>query len=84
MFEASRQRDVRDAFQGVESEAVGRFAQTGQLDISIGRDPDIVGELAKKMKFREVCDPTESSYRKRFVQMSINEIEHPAKALGVR
>ena len=83
MLEARRQRDVGDGFQGVESETVRRSAQTGQLNISVGRDPDIVRELTKKMEFREVCDSTESGYRQRLVKVPINEIEHPAEALGV-
>ena len=84
MLEPRRQRNVGDGFQGVKSETVGRSAQAGQLNISVGRDADIVRELTKKMEFREVCDPTESGYGQRLVQVPINEIEHPAEALSIR
>jgi len=83
MLEACRQRDVGDGLKGIESETVRRSAQTGQLNISAGRDPDIVRELTEKMEFREVCNATQSGYRQRLIQMPINEIEHPAEALGV-
>ena len=83
IFKTCVQRDIRNPFERCEYKPVRCTLEPHQLDIAYGADAAVIGELAVKMKFREVGDFAQVIQGQGFIEMPVDIVEHLVESLTI-